>query len=174
MTYVDINEFQWQAVKDKDGARIEVRCPLCGTILFQVLQDLADADSPDDIIGDILQWHWEMKLCGSPEPVIDLMQAMPETAGLLVASDYEQEDGTMVAEGKTILDSVIKGYDDALWHVSVATDEFGEVQRNVEMLPAPMEVNYFIVLEEAERRAAEYHIGLYNLLTAYYSALPTP
>jgi hypothetical protein len=58
MTYVDPTEFEWQAVKDKDGARIEVRCPLCGAILFEALTNLQDAESPADIIGDILQGHW--------------------------------------------------------------------------------------------------------------------
>jgi hypothetical protein len=119
MVNVSPDSLKWQIIRDFEGDRLEVVCPLCGERVVQRLNTL-DVDETE-VIGDALTQHFYM--CQRQYPTtVDIAAQLTATAADLLEDDI-------------VSDELVFGVDENIWHIVQGTNIDGEPFCEMEVIP---------------------------------------
>lgn len=143
MLNISTDSLKWQMIRDVEGSRLEVVCPLCGERVLHRLDDL-DVDETD-VISFALENHMDM--CKSDSPVtVDVSAKLAEAGKELNNEDIES-------------DVLVVGADGQIWHITQGNTVDGEPFCAMEVIASdPLLIDDNIVSQEYMIAVAEYSI----------------
>jgi hypothetical protein len=142
MVDVSSDSLKWQIIRDFEGSRLEVVCPLCGERVLYRLDDL-EVDE-EIIIGLALEQHFYM--CQRQFPT-----------AVTIAASYNGIDN----DDDVTSDELVFGVDEQLWHIVQGTTMEDEGFCEMEVIATdPMILDDMIESQRFTIAVAEYGIAV--------------